>query len=80
VRPRGVFRAVACWAALVASIALMKLTGFIVAFALLAWFIVAILCRQRAKVALPLAIAGALLFWAVFSWGLDMGLPSGAFF
>jgi putative tricarboxylic transport membrane protein len=86
VRPRGaspwngVGRALACWLALVVSIALMKLVGFIVSFALLSWFIVAILCRQRARVALPLAVAGAVLFWAVFGWGLDMGLPSGLFF
>jgi len=76
----GVGRALACWAALVASIALLKVVGFIVAFTLLSWFIVAILCRQRAKLAVPLAIAGAVLFWAVFSWGLDMSLPSGLFF
>lgn len=76
----GIGRALLCWAALVASIALLKLVGFIVSFALLSWFIVAVLCRQRAKVAVPLAIAGAVLFWAVFSWGLDMNLPSGVFF
>jgi putative tricarboxylic transport membrane protein len=81
VNPRvGVYRALACWGALVASIALMKVVGFIASFALLTWFIVAILCRQRARLAVPLAIAGAVLFWAVFGWGLDMGLPSGLFF
>ena len=77
---RGVGRALACWAAFAASIALLKLLGFIVSFALMSWFIVAILCRQRAKLAVPLAIAGAVVFWAVFSWGLDMSLPSGVFF
>ncbi len=77
---KGIGRALGCWAALAVSIALLKLVGFIVAFALLSWLIVAVLCRQKAKIAVPLAIAGAVIFWAVFSWGLDMSLPAGRFF
>ena len=79
-RLHEISRAMACWAALAVSIAILKLAGFIVSFALLTWFIVAILCRKRAKVAIPLSIAWAVLFWALFSWGLDMGLPAGRWF
>ena len=76
----GLGRAFACWAAFAVSIALLKVVGFIISFALLSWFIVAILCRQRAKVAFFVAIGGAFLFWAIFSWGLDMNLPAGLLF
>ena len=73
-------RALACWAALAVSVALLNLVGFIVSFTLLSWFIVAILCRKRAGFALAISIGYAVLFWVVFSWGLDMGLPSGRLF
>ena len=62
------------------SVALLKLTGFIVAFALLSYFIVAVLCRKRARVAVLLSVGWAVIFWAVFNWGLGMGLPAGRFF
>lgn len=77
---KGVGRALACWAALAGCIALLKTAGFIVSFALLSWFIVAVLCRKHARIAIGLSIAGAVLFWLVFSWGLDMSLPAGRFF
>jgi putative tricarboxylic transport membrane protein len=82
VRPqwKGMGRALACWAALAACVALLKLAGFLISFALLSWFIVAILCRKRARVAVALSIGWAVLFWIVFSWGLDMSLPAGRFF
>src|SRR4051812_10785569 len=38
----GVRRALACWAAFVVAAALLKLAGFMVSFALLTWFIVAV--------------------------------------
>jgi len=79
-RWKGMGRALACWAALAVSVALLNLAGFIASFALLSWFIVAILCRRPAKVAVLLSIAWAVLFWAIFNWGLGMGLPAGRFF
>ena len=77
---KGTGRALACWGALAVSVALLKLVGFIVSFALLAWFITAILCRKRALLSIGLSVAWAVFFWAVFSWGLDMSLPAGRFF
>ena len=73
-------RAMTCWAAFAACIALMKLVGFLVAFAALSWFIVAVMARQPQKVALPVAIAGPVLFYLLFDLALDVQLPTGLWF
>jgi putative tricarboxylic transport membrane protein len=70
-------RALGCWAAFVACIALMPVLGFMVSFALLTWFIVAVLARRPHRVALPLAIGGAAMFYGIFELGLDLSLPHG---
>jgi putative tricarboxylic transport membrane protein len=73
-------RALACWLAFVACVALMKVVGFAIAFALLAWFIIAVMARRPQRVALPTAIGGALLFYALFELALDVSLPRGMLF
>ena len=73
-------RAMLCWVAFVVSIVLMDFVGFIPAFAALTWFMVTVMARQSQRVALPLAIGGAVGFWVLFSWALDVGLPAGRFF
>lgn len=73
-------RALGCWAVFAASIALMQVLGFAISFALLTWFIVAVMARQPQRLALPISIGGALVFQALFEWGLDVGLPKGMFF
>ena len=73
-------RALLCWVAFVASIALMPFLGFAISFALLTWFIVAVMARQPQRVALPLAIGGALFFYALFELALDLQLPRGLIF
>jgi putative tricarboxylic transport membrane protein len=80
VRWPDVRRALVCWAAFVISIALMPLAGFAVSFALLTWFMVAVMARQPQRIALPLAVGGALLFYALFELGLDLSLPRGLLF
>jgi putative tricarboxylic transport membrane protein len=75
-----VARAAVCWVAFVVSIALMSWVGFEVSFALLAWFVVAVMARRPQRVALPVAIGGALLFHLVFATLLEVNLPRGAFF
>jgi len=77
---RDLGRALGCWAGFVACIALMPLVGFMPAFALLTWFIVAVLARQRQRIAIPLAVGGAVLFYAIFELGLDLTLPHGVLF
>jgi putative tricarboxylic transport membrane protein len=73
-------RAMLCWVAFVASIALMPVAGFMVSFGLLTWFIVAVMARRPQKIALPLAIGGAVFFYALFELGLDLQLPHGLLF
>ncbi|HXS51518.1 MAG TPA: tripartite tricarboxylate transporter TctB family protein [Usitatibacter sp.] len=80
VRWREVGRALMTWAAFVACIALMNWIGFAVSFALLTWFLITVLARKRQRVAIPLAIAGAVLFQVVFSVLLQVNLPNGVFF
>jgi putative tricarboxylic transport membrane protein len=73
-------RALLCWAAFTVSIALMPLAGFAISFALLTWFIVAVMFRMPQRIALPLAIGGALFFYALFELALDLSLPHGLLF
>ena len=80
VRWNDLGRALLCWAAFVVSIALMPLAGFVASFALLVWFVVAVMARRPQRVALPLAIGGALLFYALFELALDLTLPHGLLF
>jgi putative tricarboxylic transport membrane protein len=80
VKWRELGRAFVCWGAFVASIALMELTGFAIAFALLTWFLIAFMARRPQKVALPVAIGGALLFQLIFDILLQVDLPRGILF
>lgn len=80
VRWNDVGRALMCWLAFVASIALMPLAGFAISFALLTWFMVAVMARQPQRTALPLAIGGSLFFYALFELALDLSLPRGVLF
>jgi len=73
-------RAMMCWLAFAACIAAMKYIGFMIAFALLTWFIVAIMFRQPQRIALSLSIGSAVAFYALFTWGLDLTLPLGKLF
>jgi putative tricarboxylic transport membrane protein len=79
-RWRDLGRALSCWLAFVASIALMPLLGFAVSFALLTWFIVAVMARKPQRIAIPLAVGGALGFVLLFEWALDLSLPKGLLF
>lgn len=73
-------RAIACWAAFVACIALMPVLGFAIAFALLTWFIVAVMAGRPQRIALGVAIGGSVLFYALFEWALELSLPKGMLF
>ena len=77
---REVGRAMACWLAFVACIALMPWAGFMVSFALLTWFIVKVMAGESHVKALVAAAGFAIGFYALFEWGLDLSLPKGALF
>jgi putative tricarboxylic transport membrane protein len=80
VRWRDVARALTCWIAFVGCVALMPIAGFVVSFSLLTWFIIQAMFGERARVALPIAVGGALGFYALFELALDLSLPKGLFF
>jgi putative tricarboxylic transport membrane protein len=80
VRWRDVSRALACWAAFTASIALMPILGFAISFALLAWFIVKVMCGESHRTALAVAVGGAAIFHGLFDVALDLSLPKGLLF
>src|SRR3954468_10129590 len=75
-----VLRALTCWVAFVVAVAIMGFLGFMVSFALLTWFMVTIMARQPQRVALPLSIGGAVGFYLLFAWALDVSLPMGRLF
>ena len=70
-------RALSAWAALAVSFVLCKPLGFLVSFALLAFFIVAVLYRRPLKVAAVVAAAGASAFYLLFPVALGVALPVG---
>jgi putative tricarboxylic transport membrane protein len=73
-------RALTCWIAFVACVAMMPVVGFPIAFALLTWFVVAVMARRPQRIAWALAIGGSAMFYAIFDFGLDLSLPHGMLF
>ena len=71
----GAGRAFATWAAFATSIAVLKLIGFLISFALLTFFIVAVMYRRPPAVAALVAIGLAAGFWVVFPLALGVPLP-----
>ena len=80
VRWRDVSRAFACWVAFTASVALMPILGFAISFALLTWFIVKVMCGERQRTAILVAVGGAAFFYLLFDVALDLSLPRGLLF
>jgi len=77
---KEIARALTCWVAFVACVALMNVLGFAVSFALLTWFIVAYMARRPHREAAAIAIAGSAVFYGIFSYLLDLSLPAGYLF
>lgn len=72
---RGASRALATWAAFAASLALIKLIGFAISFALLSFFIVAVMYRRRPWLAALTAGAVVGAFYLIFPLALGVALP-----
>jgi putative tricarboxylic transport membrane protein len=70
-------RALSTWFALAVSVALFKPLGFVVSFALLTYFIVAVMYRRPLKTAALVAVASAAGFYLVFDRALGVPLPVG---
>jgi putative tricarboxylic transport membrane protein len=70
-------RALAAWLALALSVAALKLLGFLVAFAALVFFLVAVMYREPLRVAATMALASAAAFYVLFALALGVPLPAG---
>ena len=70
-------RALAVWLALVVSVAALKLLGFAISFALLTFFIVAVMYRRPPLLAAIVAVACAAGFYLLFPLALNVSLPAG---
>lgn len=70
-------RVLATWLALVVSVAALKLLGFAISFALLTFFIVAVMYRRPLTVAASVAATSAAGFYFLFTFALGVSLPAG---
>ena len=70
-------RALTTWLALAVSVALFKPLGFVISFALLTYFIVAVMYRRPLATAALVAVASAGGFYLVFDLALGVPLPVG---
>jgi putative tricarboxylic transport membrane protein len=73
----GVGRALLAWGALAASIALIKVLGFLVAFALLMFTVVSLMYGRSFVQGIVAGVLGALGFYLVFPLALNVELPTG---
>ena len=72
---RGAGRAFALWFALAVAVAAFKLVGFVIAFAALTFFMVAVLYRRPLRVAVAVALALAAGFYVLFPLVLGVAVP-----
>lgn len=72
---RGTGRALATWAALAVSVAVLKWVGFVISFAGLTFFLVAVMYRRSLATAAVVAVASAGAFYLVFPLALGVALP-----
>ena len=72
---KGAGRAFAVWGAFAVSVAVLKLVGFVVAFAALTFFIVAVMYRRPPATAAVVALGLAAGFYVVFPLALGVQLP-----
>ena len=72
---RGAGRALATWAALAVSVAVLKWVGFALSFAALTFFIVTVMYRRPPVVAALVALGVVAGFYAVFPLALGVALP-----
>ena len=72
---KGAGRAFAMWAAFAVSVAFLKLAGFLICFAALTYFMVAVMYRRPRVVAAIVAVSVAAGFYLVFPLALGVQLP-----
>jgi putative tricarboxylic transport membrane protein len=70
-------RALTTWLAFAVSVALMEPLGFLISFALLTFFVVAVIFRRSPRTAAATAVLAALAFHLTFPILLNVPLPPG---
>jgi putative tricarboxylic transport membrane protein len=70
-------RALAAWAGLTACIGLLKILGFLLAFGLFTFFLVAVMYRRPPATALAVSVGIAVVFYLLFPVALNVALPVG---
>ena len=75
----GIRRALITWAAFAICALLMNWLGFMIAFAILTFFVITFIFRQPPVMAGVAAVATALGFYLVFPLALSVALPTGVF-
>jgi putative tricarboxylic transport membrane protein len=74
---REIGRALAAWAGLAACVGLLKVLGFLLAFGLFTFFLVAVMYRRSLGAAVAVSVGMALGFYLVFPVALNVALPVG---
>ena len=74
---REVGRALAAWAGFAACVGLLKVLGFLLAFGLFTFFLVAVMYRRSLATAAAVSVGVALSFYLVFPVALNVALPVG---
>ena len=77
VRTREIGRALSMWIVLAVCVGLLKVFGFLVAFALFTLFVAAVMYRRPLLPSLAVAVGSALGFYLLFPLLLGVGLPQG---
>jgi len=74
---REVGRALAAWAGLAACVGLLKVLGFLLAFGLFTFFLVAVMYHRTLASAAAVSLGMALGFYLLFPVALNVALPVG---
>jgi putative tricarboxylic transport membrane protein len=73
----GMRRALGAWSAFAITLAILPRAGFVLSLALLTAFLILVLERRSAWVALGVALCLAFGFHVIFTLGLGLSLPAG---
>jgi putative tricarboxylic transport membrane protein len=76
---REVGRALTAWAGLALCVGLLKVLGFLLAFGLFTFFLVAVMYRRPLLIALAVSVGTSVGFWLLFPLALNVALPVGRF-
>jgi putative tricarboxylic transport membrane protein len=74
---REVGRALAAWAGLALCVGLLKILGFLLAFGLFTFFLVAVMYRRSLGTAVAVSVGVSAGFYLLFPLALNVALPVG---